>query len=472
MNFAIEKIAYLWYTNSRFKEVVQLKRKIYERLLEWKRRDAPRYALMIDGARRVGKSYIAEEFAKAEYEAYVLIDFSKVKKDVKALFEDYLDELDTFFMLLQNKLNVVLPRGKSLIIFDEVQRFPRAREAIKHLVKDGRYHYLETESLISINRNTKDILLPSEELRVKMHPMDFEEFLWATGHDLMMPMIAEFFAKRKPLGNSLHRQVMDIFRQYLVVGGMPQAVQEFVDTHDLLLVDRTKRGILDIYRGDIRKYSGRLVERVEGIWDEIPGLLSQHEKRFRPSVLGKGTRMRDCTDAFQWLKNAMTVNLCYNSTEPNIGLKLNLDRSYLKCYLGDTGLLVSHAFDENELAEENLYKQILHDKLSINEGMIFENAIAQCLVANGYRLFFYTQYNTEKKRNDIEIDFLISNGSKTKQKIYPIEVKSGVKYTTTSLDNFVQKYHSRIGQAYIIHTKNLCAKGEILCIPSYMAMCL
>ena len=450
-----------------------MKRKIYERLLEWKRRDAPQYALMIDGARRVGKSYIAEEFAKAEYEAYVLIDFSKVKKDVKELFEDYLDELDTFFMLLQNKLNVVLPRGKSLIIFDEVQRFPRAREAIKHLVKDGRYHYLETGSLISINRNTKDILLPSEELRVKMHPMDFEEFLWATGHDLMMPMIAEFFAKRKPLGNSLHRQVMDIFRQYLVVGGMPQAVQEFVDTHDLLLVDRTKRGILDIYRGDIRKYSGRLVERVEGIWDEIPGLLSQHEKRFRPSVLGKGTRMRDCTDAFQWLKNAMTVNLCYNSTEPNIGLKLNLDRSYLKCYLGDTGLLVSHAFDENELSAEGVHRRILFDKLEFNAGMLVENVVAQMLTANGRKLYFHMQKSKDEAKNRMEVDFLIAKSKVQRRKnISAIEVKSGKNYTLGSLSKCCEKYGQYIDVPYVLHSKDVKVENGITYLPLYMTPCL
>ena len=450
-----------------------MKRKIYDELLKWKQRDAPRYALMIDGARRVGKSYIAEEFAKAEYKAYVLIDFSKVKKDVKDLFEDYLDELETFFMLLQNKLGVVLPRGESLVIFDEVQRFPRAREAIKHLVKDGRYHYLETGSLISINAKSKEILLPSEELRIKMHPMDFEEFLWATGHEIMMPMIADYFQRRKPLGNALHRQVMDIFRQYMVVGGMPQAVQEFVDTHDLALVDRTKRGILNIYRGDIQKYSGRLVERVEGIWDEIPGLLSKHEKRFRPTVLGKGVRMRDCKDAFQWLKDAMTVNLCYNSMEPNIGLKLNLDHSYLKCYMGDTGLLISHSFDENELAVEDIHRRILFDRLELNEGMLVENVVAQMLVAAGRKLYFHVQKSKGEAQKRMEVDFLISKSKIQRRKnISALEVKSGRNYTLTSLKKCVEKYRQYMDVPYVLHSKDLEEKDGILYLPLYMTPCL
>lgn len=446
-----------------------MKRKIYDKLLEWKRRDASKYALMVDGARRVGKSYIAEAFAKAEYKAHLLIDFSKASNDVKDLFNNYIGDLDTFFMLLQNMLGVSLPRGKSLVIFDEVQRFPRAREAIKHLVADGRYHYLETGSLISVNQNVKDILLPSEELRIKMYPMDFEEFLWATGHELMMPMIADFFAKKKPLGNSLHRQVMDIFRQYMVVGGMPQAVNEFVESHDLGLVDRTKRAILNVYRGDIRKYAGRLVERVESIWDEIPGQLSRHEKRFRPSALGNGTRMRDCKDAFQWLGDAMTVNLCYNSTEPNVGLKLNMDHSSLKCYMGDTGLLISHAFDENELAAETIHRRILFDKLEFNEGMLVENVVGQMLVASGRRLYFHVQNSKDDAQNRMEIDFLISKSRiQRKKNISPIEVKSGKNYTLKSLMKCMVKYRQYLDVPYVLHAKDLSVRDGIVYLPFYM----
>lgn len=450
-----------------------MKRKIYDKLLEWKRRDAPKYALMIDGARRVGKSYIAEEFARAEYESYVVVDFSKVGVGVKRLFDDYLDNLETFFLLFQNEMNVVLPKNKSLVIFDEVQLFPRAREAIKHLVKDGRYHYLETGSLISINRNVKDILLPSEEIRVSMHPMDFEEFLWATGHELTMTMIREFFAKKKPLAEESHRKTMDLFRQYLVVGGMPQAVSEFISSHDLGLVDRTKRAILQLYRGDVRKYAGRLVERVEAVWDGIPGQLSKHERRFRPSSIGTGLRMRDCKDAFQWLADAMTVNLAYNSTEPNVGLKMNVDRAYLKCYMADTGLLISHAFDENELAAESIHRRILSDAIELNKGMIVENMVAQMLVASGHKLYFHSQKDKSDSTKRLEIDFLTAKSKISRRKnISPIEVKSGKNYSSSSLMKLITKYGQYLDQPYLIHPNNLSTKGGIIYLPLYMTPCL
>ena len=450
-----------------------MKRKIYEKLMQWKKRDAQKFALMIDGARRVGKSYIAEEFARSEYDAYLLIDFSKAGGGVKNLFNEYLGDLDTFFMLLQNKMGVVLPKGRSLVIFDEVQLFPRAREAIKHLVKDGRYHYLETGSLISINKSAGDILLPSEELHIAMHPMDFEEFLWATGHEIMMQMIFDFFSRKKPLGAAMHRQVMDLFRQYLVVGGMPQAVAEFVESRDLVLVDRTKRAILHLYRGDIRKYAGRHVERVERIWDEIPGQLSRHGKRFRPSAVGQGTRMRECRDAFQWLKDARTVNLCYNSTEPNVGLKLNLDNANLKCYMGDSGLLISHAFDENELAGEGIHRRLLFDRLEINEGMLVENIVAQMLVAGGKNLYFHVQSNKSDASRRMEIDFLIAKSKVGRRKnISPIEVKSGRNYTLKSLEKFRKKYGQYLDVPYVMHTGDLSVKDGIVYLPLYMAPCL
>ncbi len=446
-----------------------MKRKIYEKLLQWKGQDASKYALMIDGARRVGKSYIVEEFAKAEYDAHLTIDFSKAKEEVKHLFLEYLDDLDTFFMLLQNSMGVVLPHGRSLVVLDEVQLFPKARESIKHLVKDGRYHYIETGSLISINRNVNDILLPSEELHLKMYPMDFEEFLWASGHELMMPMISDCLSKRKPLDEAMHRQVMGLFRQYMVVGGMPQAVAEFFESHDLALVDRTKRAILALYRGDIRKFAGRLADRVERIWDEIPAQLSRHEKRFRPTALGASTRMRDCRDAFQWLKDAMTVNLCFNSTEPNIGLKLNLDHSSLKCYMGDTGLLVSHAFDENELASEEIHRRLLFDKLEFNEGMLVENIVGQMLTANGRTLYFHSQKSKDNSQKRMELDFLIAKSKIGRRKnISPIEVKSGKSYTLKSLGKAMAKYGQYLDTPYVIHPKNLFERDGKLFIPLYM----
>ena len=446
-----------------------MKRKIYDRLVQWKQRDAQKFALMIDGARRVGKSYIAEMFAKSEYDAHLIIDFSKAGADVKALFNDYLDDLDTFFMLLQNRMGVVLPHGRSLVIFDEVQLFPRARESIKHLVKDGRYHYIETGSLISINKSSDSILLPSEELHVAMHPMDFEEFLWATGHEIMMQMIADFFSRKKPLGAAMHRQVMNLFRQYMVVGGMPQAVVEFVESHDLALVDRTKRAILDLYRGDIRKYAGRLVERVERIWDEIPGQLSRHDKRFRPSSVGMGSRMRDVRDAFQLLKDARTVNLCYNSTEPNVGLKLNMDSANLKCYMGDTGLLISHAFDENELASKEIHRRMLFDRLEINEGMLVENVVAQMLVARGKNLYFHVQKSKGDANNRMEIDFLVAKSKVGRRRnISPIEVKSGRNYTLKSLDKFRAKYGQYLDVPYVIHSKDMSERDGVTYLPFYM----
>lgn len=448
-------------------------RKIYKKLLDWKQNGAGEKALLIEGARRIGKSTITEEFGRNEYKSYVLVDFNDVSNVVIDAFEKYLNDLDTFFLILSTEYNTTLYPKESLIIFDEIQKYPKARQSIKKLVKDGRYDYIETGSLISIRENVKQITIPSEERRIKMYPMDFEEFCWALGENKMVEYIRKCFNDVKPLEDTLHHKAMMLFKQYVLVGGMPKAVAKYIENNrSFAAADVEKRDILSLYRSDIGKIDRSYRSRVLSIFDQIPAFLSQHEKRVRLSSIEEKSTFPMYEDTFFWLGDSMIVNECFNCADPNVGLSLNEERTALKCYMGDTGLLVSHAFDENEIAEENLYKQILHDKLSINEGMIFENAIAQCLTANGYRLFFYTQYNPDKKRNDIEIDFLISNGSKTKQKLFPIEVKSGVRYTTTSLNNFMEKYHSRIGQAYIIHTKNLCKQVEILCIPSYMAICL
>ena len=448
-------------------------RKVYKKLLMWKQDFSGEKALLIEGARRIGKSTIAEEFGKNEYKSYILIDFNDVSGVVKDAFEKYLNDLDTFFLILSTEYNTTLYPKESLIILDEIQQYPKARQSIKKLVKDARYDYIETGSLISIRENVKNITIPSEERRISMYPMDFEEFCWALGETKMTEYIRKCFEEKKPLEDNLHHKAMMLFKQYILVGGMPKAIEKYIDNNrSFAAADIEKRDILSLYRNDISKIDRNYRSKVLSIFDQIPSFLSKHEKRVRLSSIEKNSIFPMYEETFFWLGDSMIVNECFNCADPNIGLSINEERTTLKCYMGDTGLLVSHAFDENEIVEENLYKQILHDKLSINEGMIFENAIAQCLVANGYRLFFYTHYNTEKKRNDIEIDFLISNGSKTKPKLFPIEVKSGTKYTTSSLDNFIQKYHSRINQAYIIHTKNLCKKGDVLCIPSYMAMCL
>ena len=343
-----------------------MKRKIYQEMLEWKKRSNGRTALMLDGARRVGKSYIAEEFARNEYAKYLLIDFSKASAKVKRCFNEYLDDLDTFFMLLESACHVELKKGESVVIFDEVQRFPRAREAIKHLVADGRYHYIETGSLISIQKNVKDIQIPSEEESVQMIPMDFEEFLWATGNVGAMDVLRLHMKKRKPLGEDMHLHYMDLYRQYLVVGGMPQAVAQFVEMHNLREVDAIKRDILALYRSDIHKFGGAIRHKVLSVFNAIPSMLSKHEKRFTLAALSKDARMREYDAVFEWLKSAMTVNICYRATEPSIGLGMNADVISLTCYLGDTGLLVSQAFALPAIQSQDIHERLLSGCLSLN----------------------------------------------------------------------------------------------------------
>lgn len=374
----------------------------------------------------MGKSYVAEEFAKAEYKSYLLIDFNRVGDEVKDLFLHYLNDLDTLFMYLSGYYNVKLYEHESLIIFDEVQMFPRARAAIKYLVADGRYDYLETGSLMSIKKNVKDIVIPSEERHIKMYPMDFEEFLWAMGNDTLMDIVRKRFEAHKSMGQVMHRKAMDYFRQYLIVGGMPQAVQEYVESKDFDRVDRIKRDILTLYRADIVKHATGYEMKVESIFDEIPAQLQKHEKRFKLSSLKKEARFREYEDALFWLDDAMIANICYNSTEPNIGLKLNMDRMTLKCYMGDTGLLISHAFDENGLVSEEIYKKLLFDKLEVNKGMIIENIVAQMLAASGHKLYFYSNPSRDDKDARMEIDFLIAKSKiSNRHNISPIEVKSG-----------------------------------------------
>ena len=335
-----------------------MRRKITETLRKWREADATECALLIDGARRVGKSFIVEEFAKAEYPAYLMINFKYVGSDVKETFHEYLNRLDMFFERLFLVLDKKpLPKG-SLVIFDEVQEFPRAREAIKPLVADGRYQYIETGSLISIKKNVEGILIPSEERHIKMYPMDFEEFLWANGEESLMDVIRDAFSRRVPLG-PLHRRAMDAFRTYMLVGGMPQAVRKYVETHDFEKVDRTKRDILGLYRNAIAKYAGANALKVESMWDAIPAQLSRHEKSYNLADLDDNARMREYEYPAFWLKDAMTCNFCYNATEPNLGLSLSADHTTFKCYMADTGLLVSHAFDENEVVAESIHERLL-----------------------------------------------------------------------------------------------------------------
>lgn len=449
------------------------RRKIYDTLLEWKRTCNGNKAILIEGARRIGKSTVAEEFAKHEYASYLIIDFALGDKDVEGYFEKYLSDPDTLFMMLQAHYGVTLKKRDSLIIFDEVQMFPRARAAIKYLVADGRYDYLETGSLISIHENVKDIVIPSEERHIAMYPMDFEEFCQALGEEALLEYIRKCFLERIPLEKSLHDKAMLVFRQYILVGGMPKAVSAFIENQkSFAAADIEKRDILALYRADIMKINARYRSKVMAIFDQMPGLLSKHEKRVVFNQIQGDSTADQYEETFFWLSDSMISNECFRCSNPDVGLSLNEDRSYIKCYLGDTGLLVSHAFDENALLEEEVYKQILTGKLSMNQGMLYENAIAQMLTASGHKLYFYTHYSESQHRNDIEIDFLLSNNSKLKYKIYPIEVKSTKQYKTVSLNRFKEKFRSRIGECYIIHPKNLSFRDDVLCLPPYMAWLL
>ena len=446
-----------------------MKRKIYNKLLEWKQESNGEYALLIDGARRVGKSYIVRQFAEKEYRSCVILDFNLVSKSIKDLFENGLDNLDRFFMYLSNYTGKTLYTRDTLIVFDEVQQYPKARAAIKYLVKDGRYDYIETGSLISIKKNVEGIVIPSEEEHIKMFPMDFEEFLWAMGEEMLMPFIKDCFERKKPLGQLMHRRAMDYFRLYMIVGGMPQAVEKYVETRDFAKVDKLKRRILELYRSDISKYAKGYDTKVKSIFEEIPSQLQKHEKKFRLSALKEGARARDYETAFFWLDDAMIINSCYNTTEPNVGLNLNKDTNTMKCYMADTGLLISHAFDANEIVSEDLYRKILLDKLEMNSGMIVENIVAQMLRTAGHKLFFYSNASMTDKDSRMEIDFLIAKSKiTTRHNSSPIEVKSSARYTLTSLRKCIAKYGSYLSTAYVIHPADLKEEDNIIYLPLYM----
>lgn len=448
-----------------------MKRKIYNKLLEWKRESADKYALLIEGARRVGKSWLVNEFARNEYESFLIIDFAKANRKIREIFEEKLDDLDEFFMLLEARTRVHLIRGKSLVVFDEVQRFPRAREAIKYLVEDGRFHYMETGSLVSIKKNVEDIVIPSEEMKIQMFPMDFEEFLWALGAETVMTLVRNRFQARKPMGQGDHRMVMELFRQYVVVGGMPQAVAAFVGGRDVRAAEKAKRVVLDLYRDDIGKFAGRLKHKVRAIWNNIPGALSAHEKHFRPGIVKPGTKMRELDSPFEWLAESMTVNIASNVTDPNVGLKMSEDRVSIKCYMGDTGLLVSHAFSENGNAVCEMQWKILTGKLEVNRGMLMENVVAQMLAAAGQGLYYHYDSDQANVANRKEVDFLIAKSKVTaRHNIYPVEVKSSNDYSTVSLEKFAKQFRSVVAKPIILHPGDSSFDGDIIRLPLYMAM--
>lgn len=434
------------------------KRKIYVRLLTWKQDRKGKTAILIEGARRVGKSTVAEQFAKAEYESYILIDFNKASKDIKALFDD-LDDLDFIFLQLQASYNVVLKERKSVIIFDEVQKCPMARQAIKYLVQDGRYDYIETGSLISIKKNTKGITIPSEEERIPMFPMDYEEFRWAMGDVATMPLLSQFYDKRLPLG-AAHRTKMRELRLYMLVGGMPQAVNEYLDTNNLSMVDLVKRDIIRLYLDDFQKIdpSGR----IERLYLHIPSQLSQTNNRYKPyQVLGEVDDNK-LLELLNNLEDSKTVNFAFHSNDPNVGMPMSQDDSRYKIFCSDTGLFVTLAFWDKEYTENVIYEKLLVDKLTANLGYVYENLIAQMLIASGNKLFYYTWPKDEK--HNYEVDFLLSRGAK----IHPVEVKSSGYKTHSSLDKFCEKYSSLVGKRYLIYTKDYQKDGQALLLPAYM----
>jgi len=447
-----------------------MKRKLYQRMLDWKKNSAGKTCLLIDGARRVGKSYLAEQFARENYRSYLMLDFNRADKDVISLFSHYLNDLDSFYMYLSAIYGVKLYPHESLIIFDEVQLCPKARAAVKYLVQDGRYHFIETGSLLSIRENVADIVIPSEERHLKLYPMDFEEFLWVMDEEPLFSLIKANFLSKTALGEAAHRKAMTLFRQYLVVGGMPQAIAEYIENKDFNIADAVKRDILSLYREDLIKHSKDCGQYVAAIFDAIPAQLSKHKKRFTLSVLGKGIKYRTLENAFMWLEDSMIANICYNSAEPSLGLKMNRDRTTLKTYMADTGLLISHAFDENELITQEIYKRLLVGRLEINEGMFFENIVSQILTASGHKLYFYSNSPRQDKSNRMEIDFLLAKSKITNaHNISPVEVKSGKNYTFNSLNKFRAKYSQLLANAYLLHTADLKEKDGITFLPVYMA---
>lgn len=434
------------------------KRKLYDRLLEWKHVQNGKTAILIEGARRVGKSTLVEQFAKNEYDSYILIDFNEASEEVTALFSNLMN-MDYIFLQLQSIYNVVLKKRKSVIIFDEVQNCPRARQAIKYLVKDGRYDYIETGSLISIKKNTKNITIPSEEERVTLYPMDYEEFRWAMGDEATIPLLRTFYVNKLPLAQA-HREAMRNFRLYLLVGGMPQAVEAYIETNNFSMVDLAKRGVIRIYQDDFQKLDS--TGRLETLFMNIPSQLSQTNNRFKPyAVLGDVDEDK-LVEFLKDLEDSKTTLFAYHSNDPNVGMSLTKDISKYKIFCADTGLFVTLAFWDKDYTENVIYQKLLNDKLSTNLGYIYENMIAQMLATSGNKLFYYTWPKDET--HNYEIDFLLSHGTK----LQPIEVKSSGYNTHKSLDVFCEKYAHIVERRYLIYTKDLKTdKGTIL-LPVYM----
>ncbi|MBP5759107.1 MAG: ATP-binding protein [Bacteroidales bacterium] len=436
------------------------RRKAYDKMLQWKTESNGTTALLVEGARRIGKSTLVEHFAKNEYKSYILIDFANVKQEVNQLIESSITDLDYFFMRLQLIYKVQLVERKSLIIFDEVQMQPLARQAIKYLVKDGRYDYIETGSLISIRQNVKDIVIPSEEERLQMFPMDYEEFRWALDDNVTMPLLRQVLDSLQPLGQATHRKLMRDFRLYMLVGGMPQAVNEYLETNDLQKVDKIKRRILLLYADDLHKIDK--TDRLRTLFWAIPEELHKNASRFQMTTVVENTTVEKRQELLEAMRESMIANVAYHSNDPHVGLHLTADKSHCKMYLADTGLFVTLAFWDKDFTENTIYQKLLSDKLDANLGYVYENVVAQMIRSSGNELYYYTF--ADGNRNQYEVDFLLSRGNK----VVPIEVKSSGYKTHKSLDVFCEKFSSRVAERILIYTKDMQKDGATLCLPVYL----
>lgn len=440
------------------------KRKIYDELLQWKRTDDGRTAVLIQGARRVGKSTVAEEFAANEYESYILVDFAACSTEIRELFND-LSDLNRIFMRLQLEYGVELKERKSAIIFDEVQLTPKARQAIKYLVKDGRYDYIETGSLISIRKNVKDILIPSEEVKLHMYPMDYEEFKWALGDTVTIKLLRNCFRNRTSLGDATNRKLMRDFRLYMLVGGMPQAVASFLESNNLEKVDSVKRSIITLYEDDFNKIDP--TGNASKMFRQIPAQLTSNANRYQAWSATDGKRNSELAEIISEIKESMVVNMAYHANDPGVGMALHQDQNKYKMFAGDTGLFVTLAFWDKKFTDNTIYHKLLSDKLSTDLGYVYENAIAQMLKASGHELYYYT-FPTDSGKHNYEVDFLIADGDK----ISPIEVKSSGYKAHASLDAFCKKFSARIKNKYLIYTKDMRKEEDVQYLPAYMTMFL
>lgn len=436
------------------------KRKIYSQIRDWKERAGGRRALMIKGARRVGKSTVVEEFAKNEYESYILIDFGQAPRRVVDLFED-LSDLNFIFLQLQMIYKVKLVERKSVIVFDEVQLAPKARQAIKYLVADGRYDYIETGSLIGIRKFTEGILIPSEETTIEMYPMDYEEFRWAMGDDVTIPLLRQCFESRKVLGDVVVRQALRDFRLYMLIGGMPQVVSEYIKTNNFADVDEMKRSIINLYEADLQRIDN--TGRASSLFSNIPAQLSHGGSRYQVSTVIDNQRAENILPILEDMKNSMIVNVAYHADDPNVGMSLTKNLEKFKIYLHDTGLFVTSMFMDKKATDNVIYDKLLNDKLNANLGYVYENVVAQMLTATGNKLFYYT-FSSETSNHLYEIDFLLSK----ENKLCPLEVKSSTYATHPSIDKFCDKFSSRVSDKYLIYTKDYRRDKGVVCLPIFM----